>query len=324
MRNLDRDWQQQASQMLIAPHPPVKVHGRHLLGRMRGGSQAHLVKGDDEFHYVVKFSNNPQGRRTLINELIGSTLLSSLSITTPPVALVYLAPELIESHPHAFVERGNRREPPVAGWHFGSRFPGDPEKQSVYDHLPHSLLIQVENLHEFIGALVFDKWVANVDTRQALFLRAYLKEWRVGQRSHPLRKGILALMIDQGHIFSGPAWKFSDTHICGAYARGDVYAGIRSWNDIELWLQRLNQLPESLFLQVLEHIPPEWIDGVNDATTLFHLLARLVERRRILPHLVGELRRTKPSLFPNWTDNVHVTLPVALEDLPSSTSGRNG
>ena len=43
----------------------------------------------------------------------------------------------------------------------------------VYDFLPDSVLHQIENLHEFLGVLVFDKWMGNADSRQVdLFSRA--------------------------------------------------------------------------------------------------------------------------------------------------------
>ncbi len=37
--------------------------------RMRGGAQSHLMRCSDGHYYVVKFQNNPQHRRILVNEL---------------------------------------------------------------------------------------------------------------------------------------------------------------------------------------------------------------------------------------------------------------
>src|ERR1700721_107528 len=37
--------------------------------RMRGGSQAHLLRCSDGEYYVVKFQNNPKGTRILANKL---------------------------------------------------------------------------------------------------------------------------------------------------------------------------------------------------------------------------------------------------------------
>ena len=46
---------------------------RHVR-KMRGGAQAHLLEADDGHWYVVKFRNNPQHRRILVNELLCSSV----------------------------------------------------------------------------------------------------------------------------------------------------------------------------------------------------------------------------------------------------------
>jgi hypothetical protein len=71
-----------------------------------------------------------------------------------------------------WTQLGSRRFSPVPGWHFGSRFPGDPARMAVYDFFPDALLASVENLSEFLGVPAFDKWIGNADARQAIFFRA--------------------------------------------------------------------------------------------------------------------------------------------------------
>ena len=63
------------------------MNGRHIR-KMRGGAQSHLIEGDDGCFYVVKFVNNPQHRRILINELVSSVFLKYLQISTPDVAMI--------------------------------------------------------------------------------------------------------------------------------------------------------------------------------------------------------------------------------------------
>ena len=50
---------------------------------MRGGAQAHLLEADDGRWYVVKFPNNPQQRRVLVNEALSAELLKYLKISVP-------------------------------------------------------------------------------------------------------------------------------------------------------------------------------------------------------------------------------------------------
>src|SRR5512145_947209 len=103
---------------------------RHIR-RMRGGAQSHLIEASDGHHYVVKFVNNPQHRRILVNELIGTAFLRYLQLTVPEPALISFSDEFVALHPGIYIELGNRRDKVPPGWHFGSRFPGDPERLAV-------------------------------------------------------------------------------------------------------------------------------------------------------------------------------------------------
>jgi hypothetical protein len=144
---------------------------------MRGGAQSHLMEGEDGEFYVVKFSNNPQHRRILINEWLASAFLRYLQIYAPETALIDLTPELVAGSQQLHMTLGSRHIPPEAGLDFGSRVAVHPDRVAIYDFLPDSLLYKVENRADFLGTLVFDKWVGNADSRQAIFFRAKKKNW---------------------------------------------------------------------------------------------------------------------------------------------------
>jgi len=57
---------------------------------MRGGAQSHLIQASDGLYYIVKFRNNPQHRRILVNELIASKILAYLQIASPASELCSL------------------------------------------------------------------------------------------------------------------------------------------------------------------------------------------------------------------------------------------
>src|SRR5690348_10774381 len=137
--------------------------------RMRGGAQSHLMRCDDGFYYVVKFQNNPQHRRILVNELLGTRLARRLGLPTVPVDVVDVSQELIRLTPELAMEVPRGRVPCQAGLQFGSRYPGDPRRTTLHDFLPDGQLREVENLHEFAGMLVFDKWTCNTNGRQTVF-----------------------------------------------------------------------------------------------------------------------------------------------------------
>ena len=43
------------------------VNAKRFVRKMRGSAQAHLLECDDGSFYVVKFSNNPQGGRRVLD-----------------------------------------------------------------------------------------------------------------------------------------------------------------------------------------------------------------------------------------------------------------
>ncbi len=179
------------------------VQATHLIRKMRGGAQAHLLECDDGHFYVVKFLNNPQHRRILINEWIASAFLNYLQISTPAAAIVNLSAAFLAGNPEIYIQLGSRHQAVEPGWHFGSRYPGDPAKVMVYDFLPDALLDKVVNAGEFLGVLAFDKWMGNADARQSIFFRARLRQWPAGSEAGP-RAGYVSQAPRAGFVSQAP------------------------------------------------------------------------------------------------------------------------
>lgn len=276
----------------------MPVNAVRFLRKMRGGAQAHLLEAEDGNFYVVKFLENPQHRRILVNEMIASVFLEYLQIVTPETAIVRLSDEFLGENPEVHIALGTRRIAPAAGWHFGSRFPGNPARLAVYDFLPDAILHRVENLAHFLGVLVFDRWTGNADARQSVFLRARVRQWSPQSEAHPLKQGFVALMIDHGYVFGGPNWEFADSALQGLYFRPEVYKGVRSLDDFQPWLDRVLNFPEEVVDQALKGIPRQWYAGDEDS--LERLLERLLARRKRVPDLLAECRKARGNPFPGW------------------------
>src|ERR1700693_1156483 len=220
--------------------------------KMRGGAQASLLEADDGHWYVVKFRNNPQSRRVLVNEQIAPVLLEDLKSSAPKAALIQSSREFLADNPEVHLTLGTRRIPVEPGWHFGSRYPGDPGRIAVYDFLPDALLPQVVNLEDFRAILVFDKWAGNADGRQCVFYRAMVRR----EESRGGRPGFVARMIDHGFAFNGPHWDFPESPLQGLYARRIVYETVRSLADLQPWLDQVRNLPEEVIDRGWKRIPP--------------------------------------------------------------------
>jgi hypothetical protein len=276
----------------------MPINARALVRKMRGGAQAHLLECDDGEFYVVKFRNNPQHRRILTNEWIASVFLDYLEIATPRTAIVNLSADFLAVNPDIHIQLGSRKLAVEAGWHFGSQYPGNPRKIMVYDFVPDLLLDKVANLKEFLGVLVFDKWIGNADSRQSIFFRARLQEWSPSRTDRPQRMGFVAHMMDHGYVFDGPHWTFTDSPLQGLYFRPSVYQRVTSFDDFQPWLDRVMNFPEEVVDQALKQIPPEWLEGDEDA--LNALLLKLMARCKRVPDLIRDSRRGRINPFPAW------------------------
>ena len=272
---------------------PVAAH--RLTRKMRGGAQAHLIEASDGHSYVVKFHNNPQHRRILINEWIASTFLHYLDIAAPETAMVELTEDFLAATPDVHIQLGRERRAVTPGWHFGSRFPGDPMRTVVYDFLPDALLEDVENLRDFLGVLAFDKWMGNADSRQAIFFRARVHD---PLAANPPRLGFVAQMVDNGYVFEGPHWRWGESPIQGLYFRPLVYRTVRGLAEFEPWLDRIRNFPEEVVDQAVKRIPPAWLEGDEDE--LERLLERLMRRRERVPDLIEQCRSGRSNPFPIW------------------------
>ncbi len=146
--------------------PPQMVRAVEHIRRMRGGAQSHLLRCSDGRYYVVKFQNNPQHRRILVNELMGTKVASLLGLPTTVAAIIEVSEELIGLTPDLCVELTQTRVRCQQGLQFGSRYPGDPRHLAIFDFLPDQQVLSVSNLSDFVGMLVFDIWTCNTDPRQ--------------------------------------------------------------------------------------------------------------------------------------------------------------
>ena len=292
----------------------MPIEAQQLVRKMRGGAQAHLVSASDGQSWVVKFSNNPQHRRILINEWISSAILDYLALATPPAALVEITETFLEQEPDAALTLGRRQIRPELGAHFGSRFPGPPERTVVYDFLPDALLGTLSNQPDFVGTLAFDKWLGNADSRQAIFFRARLAAAGAPPHEEKPRLGIVAQMIDNGYVFEGPHWRFADSPIQGLYFRPQVYEKVHGWDSFEPWLERIRHFPEEVLDQAVKRIPPRWFEETAPAGSgsgrlaslaaeqdaLEALLEQLLRRRSRVADLIEQARDSSKQPFPNW------------------------
>lgn len=270
---------------------------------MRGGAQSHLMRCSDGNYYVVKFQNNPQHRRVLVNELLATRLARRLGLPTAQGAVIEVSEELIRLTADLVIELPRSRIPCQPGLQFGSQYPGDPRRMTLYDFLPDEHLRSVENVHDFAGMLVFDKWTCNTNGRQTIFFRqgpgGSFAERRSSPGSAAQTDGqYKTVMIDQGFCFNAGEWNYPDAPLRGLYTRNRVYEGVTGMESFGPWLERVNRLSERMLDEITREIPPPWYEDDYDA--LMRLVEQLYRRRERVPELLLAAKNSSRQPFPNW------------------------
>jgi len=290
---------------------------------MRGGAQSHLMRctdgKDHDIYCVVKFQNNPQHSRVLVNELLGNRIARRMGLPVPRVDIVKVDAELIRWTPALCIEMPRSSTPCCPGLQFGSAHPGDPRRMTLHDFLPDEQLREVKNVHEFAGMLVFDKWTCNTNGRQTLFFRESEngdvhrgsggKDVRnaggataPGSSPSPAASGdekrYSTVMIDQGFCFNAGEWNYPDAPLRGLYARNRVYEGVTGMESFSLWIRRIENFSDRVLEEFAKEIPPEWY--YDDYDALKRLLEQLLRRVKHLEELILDAKRSNRQPFPNW------------------------
>lgn len=264
----------------------VAVLATQQIRKMRGGAQGHLMLCDDGVPYVVKFQNNPQDLRVLVNEWLATHLARIIGLPSPSCEVVEVTPWLIGNSPELSMSVGGRVEPCMAGLHFGSQFVGGLMPGSSVDYLPEQQLAEVRNLKDFAGMLAFDKWTCNSNGRQAVFHRK--------QRE----RKYTATFIDHGFCFGAGEWVFHDAPLRGVFARNLVYEEIKGWESFEPWLTRILELQVDRIWSIVEQIPPEWYRA--DVEALERLVEKVFSRKERIPEWINGFRESSREPFPKW------------------------
>jgi hypothetical protein len=245
------------------------------------------MRASDGNFYVVKYQNNPQHVRVLANEMFASRLGQWLALPIPRVEVIEVSDWLI-THTHDLcVEVGGSAVPCSSGRQLASLYP-DLEAQ-VFDYLPENMLAKIANVRDFARSLVLDKWTANSDGRQAIFVR------------QPKGRRYRTMFIDQGYCFNAGEWTFPDSALRGVYARNCVYASVTGWEAFEPALTKAEEADLIDLWRCAEPIPPEWYECDYDG--LSRMVESLYQRRHIIRDLITAFRNSSRSPFPLWTAN---------------------
>jgi hypothetical protein len=282
-----------------------------IVRRMRGGSQAYLVQGNDGRFYVVKFAGNPQGNRTLINEWITTHLLQRLDVSTPSLLVLRLNRQTTKAAESLCFQLGTRSITIEPGLHLGSLCPADPTIKPIYDFLPQSFLAKISNLADFAKTLVLDVFLAQADSRQAIFVNEGSKD------SLPFR----AYLIDHGKALGSSAWELRDLHSQGFYGDGKIYSMMDTASIAEIALRSLATIAEGDLYRMVQDVPREWF-APGDHGALQRLITLLQRRKNRLPSLVVKQLATLAISHSGTLNDSTSAEEITVSDIQDSRTSR--
>jgi hypothetical protein len=249
---------------------------------MRGGSQSALLQAGDGKYYIVKMLGNPQGSQILFNEALGSEIMKLIGLETPDWSPISISEQFIEDNPAMWFDTGRSEvQRPSAGLHFGSRLVLPKSNENLLEILPHSWFNRIANRGSFLGALLFDLWANQSDSRQAVFLQNI--------ETHSLA----ATFIDQGALFAHHDVRVFRRPIPAMYLDPEIYENIDVESTLPKWVDRIATLSESILALLIEHakIPAQWYTPKD----IKEIVARLAERRELLGEYADLIRATIKS-----------------------------
>jgi len=171
--------------------------------------------------------------------------MSYLSISTPPLRILRL-PDNLRTEALSF-EIGENKIPVDGEWHLGSLCPVNPQTKVIFDFLPRRLLEKISNLNDFARVFVVDRWLYQLDQRQAVFVRE--------RRSAAGQIRLRAHFIDHGMAFAGSAWELREATGQGLYINRGVYSLVNMPKICEETVLQIERLSEKQVFSSLATLP---------------------------------------------------------------------
>ena len=220
--------------------------------KLPGKTQSALIDANDGSQYVVKWLNNLYGSHLVFNEALGSSLFAEFGLPVPPWTTIVIASDFIDANPEMWFSTRCGKVKQSASLNFASLSVVQPER-TVYEVLPGSWFPRIVNRAAFLGAMVLDIWLGNLEHRKALFVE--------NENDHTLE----AVFVNHANILGGPEGCASRHQALPSYLDQRVYAGLDVTHGLNSWANHLAQNGEYAVKKALAGLPQEWVTSSAEA-----------------------------------------------------------
>lgn len=262
---------------------------RALEGIKNGCTRPYYVSCDDGETYAVKFKENPQGVRTLVNEYVCGEIAVLLNLPLAEPVLVDIEDEFIEDYGSTIQQHIESNI--SGGFHFGSK-----KVRKVTPITSSDMLKKANNVHVIPEVILFDQLVCNKD-----------RDRNGGNLLFDI-SNLDIVVIDHTHAFDiGPIWTAIDLkqRIGESFEAFDnvgyVYRKlvpyIKGNNPFHTALAKVKSLEASAIGNIINNIPSDWqVSDIEKEALFEYIMDRAHRIEEVLPVL--------KSAFPNWKGGV--------------------
>lgn len=234
-----------------------------------GASRPFLAATDVGQEWVLKWLGNPQGPKSIFNELVAGRLATLMGLAWPAVGVVHISAGLLVQLESEGIRptselavgvkyaEGLRPVPwPTGGYRSALQFP-----RRNAEHLL-GLIPREISRRAFYGKMVFDNWLLLRDTKyDTLYL---------DPSGEPI-------FLDGSSAFGGSEWSLEDTEWSDTAI--DIHSpyleGVLTDHDcFEPWLKRLEHIAIPDLQDSFAGIPVEWGAPMNYVARLSELISR--------------------------------------------------
>ncbi|WCT56902.1 hypothetical protein PQ456_05090 [Paenibacillus kyungheensis] len=254
-----------------------------------GSTLPYYINCEDGQTYAVKFKENPQGIKAIVNEYICSELALLLQLPIPKPVLIHLTEEFCSMYGQKLKEHIGSDILP--GVHFGCL-----KLKKAYPIELGSMLNEAINIEIIAELLIFDLFICNSDRDNnggnLLF--------------DPQQKKII--ILDHTHAFDlGTIWEASQLNqrigepFTLLNLNGHVYRKlvpyVKGYNPFNSILEKLKTMTTDQIWNIINSVPNEWLLSPDDKLSLNNYLCDRKERiEETLPLLKNNLPSWKGGL----------------------------
>lgn len=254
-------------------------------GEVNNGCTKPYYVACDEDTYVVKFKENPQGVRVLVNEYVCAEIAAIIELPLPSPALIRASEEFVRnSNQELSIHLGASI---TSGIHFGTK-----KVKKAYPITTSDMLKSAKNINIIPDIILFDQLVCNKD-----------RDSNGGNLLFdPIKKEIV--VIDHTHVFDlGSIWTSSDldrrigqkftAFDSSGYVYRKLVPFVKGNNPFHASLDRMARLKAPDLWNIINAIPIEWEVTIQEKNTLNqYIWDRLIRIEQCLPII-------RP-VFPYW------------------------